>query len=1265
MQMRVGSSRRSWAILLALTTVICGGLLPSSAVAGKGVTDVFGASGTGDGAFSGAGSLAVNLATGNVYVVDPAASRVEEFDAGGAFARAWGWGVATGASSFEECTSGCQVGNAGSGNGQFDGPTGVAIDQSDGSVYVVDANNSRVEKFDASGAYLSQFGSAGSGDGQLSGPQGIAVDPTDHSLYVADTSDNRVEHFDDTGAFLDTFGAGVSDGNDTFEVCNSGCEAGIAGSGDGALNTPTRVAVDSTGQVYVVDAGNGRIERFTSAGAFDSVFGAADVFLPLEIAVGPGDDHLYVAQSAQDFSEQHVVELDGSGALVDTHGVGSTTNSSSGLGLDAGSTHIYLADGGNNRVFVLGDLTAPTAAIDPATNVTTSSADLSGSVNPNGPPDVSWHFETSTDGVFWSPLAADQDAGTGTSDVPVTGSMSGLVPNTTYFVRLVATRPFNAPSSSMPIQFTTAALAPDVETLPANDLSPTHATFRGTIHAHNAATVYHFEYGPTSAYGNTYPTGSGVSTGALNRRIEVVQRIDTLEPAATYHYRIVAENQAGTVYGADQVFSTTTPLASPPPRSGVPGAGFLPDGRGWELVSPSEKHGNDVMADSTRARAAGDGDAVSFASLGGFGDVRGSGVATEYVSVRTSEPGTSGWTTHAITPRQDPLTVQAVSQNRDPEYVGDFSEDLSTGVFQSWSPVTDDANVAKVSNLYLRRDLRSSGEGSYELLSGCPACGNTPLPGGTAARLAGASSDFSHFVFESNSALTSDTPHCPFPPAFAAICPLHLYEYDHGTVRLAGILPDGTAAPRSVAGQGMASNNHYTPHTISADGSRIFFTDNSATNDGFAGDLYMRANHVTTVQLNASERVPPEPTPQPATYWTSSSDGSRAFFTTQEQLTDEDTNSAIDLYMYSAVAINGKHLTRLSIDHEPSDGDNSVDGVLGTSDDGHYVYFMAGGQLLAGGPNPGNPAIYLWHDGHLAYIGESTNGGLEKGFNTPGNWVLRPLASRVTPDGRFLLFTSWSGTGRLTGYDHANDCLLTSLASGTEPCHELYLYDAASDRLACVSCHPAGRAARSSAEIFVRERTSAATTTWHLPSALSRDGRRVFFTSGDSLVPADSNGRTDVYEYDVPTGTVHLLSSGKDPSDSYLMDASPNGSDVFFLTRERLVGWDVDQSYDLYDARIGGGLPEPISAAPDCSGDGCKGAAAAPLTGGVSASSVFHGGGNKKTSKQKTSKRSHATKRVKCRRGYVLKHVKRKGRERTRCVKKPRKSHQAGKRGVR
>jgi len=160
----------------------------------------WGTLGSGDGQFKSVFGVAVD-AMGNVYVADQNNHRVQEFDSNGTLLRMWGWGVDDGTISFQVCTSGCQQGFAGAGDGQFDTLTGVAVDDS-GHIYVVDFGNDRAQKFSSSGTFLSKWGTLGSGDGQFQSPYGVAVDDSGH-IYVADTFNNRIQKFG--GPWLDFF----------------------------------------------------------------------------------------------------------------------------------------------------------------------------------------------------------------------------------------------------------------------------------------------------------------------------------------------------------------------------------------------------------------------------------------------------------------------------------------------------------------------------------------------------------------------------------------------------------------------------------------------------------------------------------------------------------------------------------------------------------------------------------------------------------------------------------------------------------------------------------------------------------------------------------------------------------------------------------------------------------------------------------------------------------------------------------------------------
>ena len=182
-------------------------------------------------------------------------------------------------------------GGKGTGRGQFDSPTGIAVDGS-GNVLVADTNNGRIEKLSATGTFLGILGTKGTGPGQLRNPNGIAVDRTGN-VYVADASNHRVQKLAPDGTLIAEWKGPepgfygprriaigpddsiyvVDQGHNRIAKFNPDGEVltvwGTAGDGDGQFNDPTSVAVDpSTNKVYVADPINKRIEIFDANGKF-------------------------------------------------------------------------------------------------------------------------------------------------------------------------------------------------------------------------------------------------------------------------------------------------------------------------------------------------------------------------------------------------------------------------------------------------------------------------------------------------------------------------------------------------------------------------------------------------------------------------------------------------------------------------------------------------------------------------------------------------------------------------------------------------------------------------------------------------------------------------------------------------------------------------------------------------------------------------------------------------------------------------------------
>jgi DNA-binding beta-propeller fold protein YncE len=338
--------------------------------------------GSGAGQNENVGGIATD-ATDNVYVTDSGNNRILEFTLNGTFIKAFGWGVSDGANSFETCTTSCQAGIAGGGDGQLNYPQGIAVGPN-GDIYVSDYDNNRVQEFDSSGNFIKTFGwgvsdgansfeictsncqaasRVGAHDGQFRYPIAIAID-SGNNVYVGDTNNNRVQEFDSSGNFIKTFGWGVSDGANSFEICTSNCRVGMAGSGVGEFGHISGLATDSNINIYVSDSQENNVQEFDSSGNLVAQGGTAvcqgslvsgDLCTPHGIAYNSTNDQLLVTNSINN----NIASFDsGSLAAEGLIGTGYTQLGGSGSGqlnnaadISGDSNgNVYVTDTSNNRI---------------------------------------------------------------------------------------------------------------------------------------------------------------------------------------------------------------------------------------------------------------------------------------------------------------------------------------------------------------------------------------------------------------------------------------------------------------------------------------------------------------------------------------------------------------------------------------------------------------------------------------------------------------------------------------------------------------------------------------------------------------------------------------------------------------------------------------------------------------------------------------------------------------------------------------------------
>lgn len=797
---------------------------------------------------------------------------------------------------------------------------------------------------------------------------------------------------------------------------------------------------------------------------------------------------------------------------------------------------------------------------EPATEITKESAVLNASFEGTNE-DTHYYFEYGRTTHYGHTTAAPpgDDAGTTTGPTEVSTELSGLRPGSQYHFRVVAENSIGI-RNGQDETFTTFE-PPSITSAKTSGLTATSAVVEATINPNGFETEYEVEYGPTAARGSTAPIPVGhLSAGNSIEPVSVL--LEGLEPVV-YHFRVIARNVWGETTTGDQTFTFFPPSCPNADIRQKTGASYLPDCRAYELVSPGIAGNIRLIAASQPAPYA--QSPSRFLYVGVDGVLEGtSGVngltADTYVATRT----TSGWIS---------------------KYTGIHSTETVLALFGMGNRNLD---------TFLNFKNGCCGQVPYIFDAEEKFLGRWPadwadFPG--ADKATGSfqpSPDFSHMAFSSQTNFDPSGQGVTGAPGSA-----YVYDATTGTTELISKTAAGDDIPQDAVNgdpneviefpgsrePGFEGTPAAMYPSVSTDGSHILMSTKVCQLCALE-HLYMRvtSDHLTYDIAGG----------QPVDYYGITSDGTKVFFTSDKQLTSDDHDTSVDLYMWSEQgALSGEPLTLISkgtgangntdactASWTTKCGVVTVEGVAETdypiATDTGDVYFYSPELLdAAEGGTEGSLNLYVYRRGAIRFVTTLSSDGSGQ-------------ASRfqVSPDGSHAAFVT---NARLTSYDNAGK-------------DEMFSYDPESGAVECVSCIPSGEPPSSNVKASVSG------------FFMSADGR-TFFSTSDALVAKDTNEGSDVYEFvdgrpqliSTGTGQVYHETSGEAVSIS-LMGVSPNGIDVYFSTFDTLVRQDRNgAAQKFYDARTGGGFdvtPEspPCEAADECHGAGTVPPAPAVIT---------------------------------------------------------------------
>ena len=852
--------------------------------------------------------------------------------------------------------------------------------------------------------------------------------------------------------------------------------------------------------------------------------------------------------------------------------------------------------------------------------VTASTATFEGVLNPAGKGEAgSYEFLYRVSGSECQGEGEERVGGgaLGEEKESVSAEVSGLAPNTSYMFCLLARNGSGETALGQPVTFTTLARKPSVSGESFSKVGATGAMVSAQVETGGLETTLTVQYGTAGTYGSE-TTGVTVPAGTTT----ATTQLTGLESNTEYHFRVMVANKDGSKTGATDTTFRTLPA----------GTVGLPDNRVYEMVTPVENGDSDVERPRTEKlqdygqgvgsvdlfQVAADGSRITYPVLAITG--ANSTFNNQYIAERSPD---GRWSQRSIQP----------NGYYSAEYQG-FSSDLSVGIIKAG--ITSEAEIlpplapnAPGEGYRMLYERATSESGYRTLITDAVKLNRQPNEFGSdggAPVFVGGNADFKDLLFETDDALFAgeDTLEKELEEDVKSEikegkATNYLYDEVGGRLSLVDVSADGKVVPNATFGSpAIGPGQPDFSNVISADGGLVYWTDRTS------GVVYLRQDGSNTVQVSGGV----------ARYWTSSVNGRYAFYT-------EGESEGSELYRFDAEPEAG-HAQREVL----TAADAGVLGVIGASENGETVYFVAKGVLSGANgegvtPIIGDPNVYVLSRGSrpvfIATLSEADGEGVPP-FEQPvaggtewgGDWQpgLGQRTARVTGNGGSAVFMSNKSLS-VVGYPHGYP------SNGLD---EVYVYEAGSDRLYCTSCGSSGEAlpGGEGAAAYLP-------VNWHLtylPQWISEDGNHVFFDTGQPLVAQDTNGLQDVYEWEregygscthgagSTGGCVFLLSGGTSEAASWFVGASASGDDAFVVTRAQLVPEDQNDAFDLYDTRVDG--VKPVTP-PACTGSGCQGTPSPPPLFATPPSVTFNGVGNftallEKTAKAKLKSLTHAQK---------------------------------------